>query len=107
MILNIFLNVKDYLRSLVWEDESKSSIREDYIEAQKVSPYEVMPVDVYYLVNPVTRSGQPIVIDTWDKLNAVRDNILKGFTYVRALDLPRNLRSKQAFITNGYWYVSF
>ena len=74
------MNIKDYLRSLVWEDESKSSIREDYIEAQKVSPYEVMPVDVYYLVNPVTRSGQPIVIDTWDKLNAVRDNILKGFT---------------------------
>lgn len=95
------MNIKDYLRSLVWEDESKSLIREDYIEAQKVSPYEVMPVDVYYLVNPVTRSGQPIVIDTWDKLNAVRDNILKGFTYVRALDLPRNLRSKQAFITNG------
>ena len=29
------MNIKDYLRSLVWEDESKSLIREDYIEAEE------------------------------------------------------------------------
>ena len=95
------MNIRDYLRSQVWEDESKTKIREDYIASHTVSPYEVMPVDVYYQINPVTGGGMPVVMDSWDKINTTRDNILKGFVYVKAVDLPRNLRSKQAFISDG------
>lgn len=58
------INIREYLRNQVWEDGYNSKLRTDYIDTHTVSAYEVMPVDVYYLVNPVTQSGSPIVIDS-------------------------------------------
>lgn len=92
------VSITEYLESQVWENGYGSKIRDSYIQTHKVSPYEVAAVDVYYLVNPVTGNGIPYVMDTWEKINQTRENIKKGMVYVRAIDLPRNLRSKLAFV---------
>lgn len=90
----------EYLHNKVWSVDINGNeiLRPEYINTHIISPYEVMPVDVYYRIDPI--SGQPsvTVIDNWNSLNKVRDEILSGVTYIKAIDLPRNLRSKRAFI---------
>lgn len=92
------VNIREYLRNQVWVNGYGSTLRDDYIASHLANAYEIMPVDVYYRIDPITRQSTPIVMDTWNKINTAREEILEGIQYVKAIDLPRNLRSKQAFI---------
>lgn len=102
ILLDGSMPITDYLANKVWEDpESKTMLRMDHILKYTVKPYEVMPTDVYYELSSDRTKITPIVIDSWEKLTQVNNNILNGIVYVRAIDLPRNLRSKQVFISDG------
>lgn len=82
-----------YLHNKVWNGEE---IRPEYIETHRVNPYEVMPQDVYYRIS--SDGYNVVVVNSWDTLNNVREDILAGDIYVKAIDLPRNLRSKRVYI---------
>lgn len=85
--------VTSYLHNKVWNGEE---IRPEYIDTHKVNPYEVMPQDVYYRIS--SDGYDVVVVNSWDALNNVREDILAGDIYVKAIDLPRNLRSKRVYI---------
>ena len=94
------VKAREYLRNKVWTQNADGSrvMRPEYIESHTVSPYEVMPVNVYYRIEP---NGQINihVINTWDDLQKASNDIRNGLaTYVKAIDKPRNLRSKHAFV---------
>lgn len=55
-----------------------------------------MPQDVYYRIS--SDGYDVVVVNSWDTLNNVREDILAGAIYVKAIDLPRNLRSKRVYI---------
>ena len=97
-----YLNIRDHLKSKVWEIDSVTNlprIKQEFINNNTVTAYEVMPVDVYYEVDRVTNTViNTHVINSLDKLQKVSDAIANGGLFVRALDLPRNLRSKRVFI---------
>lgn len=94
------INAVEYLHNKVWGVDSNGIefIKPEYVQTHLISPYEVMPVDVYYRIDPIINIPSVVVIDTWDKLNNTTNEILSGITYIKAIDLPRNLRSKRAFI---------
>lgn len=74
-----------------------------------VNPYEMMPQDTYYRIDinafnrgiVSSRDIQVVVMDTWSNLMAARDEYENGnnnYIYIKAYDLPRNLRPKHAFL---------
>ena len=93
-----------YLHNKVWMTDAQGNevMRPEYVATHKAQPYEVMPVDTYYRIDPNTGEPSIIVIDTWDKLNTAAQEITSGIDYIKAIDLPRNLRSKRCFVdVNG------
>lgn len=83
-----------FLRRKVWDE---NGLREDFKEFNEIRAFEVMPGENYY-----DEQGNIITIDTYDKMISINDNILSGVKYYRAIDLPRNLRPKQAYLeVNG------
>lgn len=56
-----------------------------------------MPVNVYYKLIP-GQDPEIVIIDTYEKLRKTSDEIKAGIVYVKAIDLPRNLRSKRAYV---------
>jgi hypothetical protein len=56
-----------------------------------------MPGENYY-----DEQRNIVTIDTYDKMISINNDILSGAKYYRAIDLPRNLRPKQAYLeVNG------
>lgn len=94
------IKASKYLHDKVWykDQQGKEFLRTDFIDSHLVTPYEVMPVDVYYRISPENNEVSIKVIDNWNDLKLVSDEIKNGVKYVKAIDLPRNLRSKRAFI---------
>lgn len=95
------ISIGQYLSNLVWVEDGVMD--QAYYEANVIDAYEVMPTDVYYHyipnIDPTIRgTWEAITIEGWNQLNAVRDDILNGGIYVKAIDRPRNLRSKQVYI---------
>ncbi len=85
-------SAKEHLRAQVWADYENRILRSDL---PLIDAYEISMQDVYYNAdNPY----EVIVVDNYDKLMKVHENIMNGTKYVRALDLPRNLRSKRCFV---------
>lgn len=89
-------SIRTYLTNLVWEDKSAGIMKTQFLNENQISAYEVMPTDVYY--HWTNGHWIPTTVETWKQLNEIRDDILNGAIYVRALDRPRNLRSKQVFL---------
>lgn len=90
--------IKQHLRDQVWKNFDMRILRDDL---PIVDEYEVSLQDVYYDV----ATKEVKVINTYNDLIEVSNNIRHGAKYVRALDLPRNLRSKRCFVdVNGRRY---
>lgn len=86
--------IVQFLRRKVWDE---NGLREDFKALNEVRAFEVMPGENYY-----DEQGNIVTIDTYDKMISINNDILSGAKYYRAIDLPRNLRPKQAYLeVNG------
>ena len=97
-------SVGDYLHNKVWAKGYEGVMNEEYWANNGVSAYEVMPTDVYWenVGDDAHPQWQPRKIETYDDIINVSQAIIK-YTgekpkFVRAIDLPRNLRSKHVFV---------
>lgn len=97
-----------YLEGIVWENGKFSTIRESFKVTHTVSPYNINPGDIYYEIDPMTNTVvRNIVIDSWNKMDEIKQGITnRNVSYVKAIDLPRNLRAKRAWIQVGDTKVS-
>lgn len=91
-------NAVKWLKDQVWDikEDGTKEFKESYLNNTnyRVKAWELQLTDVYYDID----TRLPVVINNWDTFNKVRDNILNGKSYIRAIDLPRNLRVMQVFL---------
>lgn len=97
-------SVGEYLHNKVWMKGAEGVMNEEYWAKHKISAYEVMPTDVYWenVGDDDNPTWQPRKIETYDDIVEVSQAILNHTgakaKFVRAIDLPRNLRSKHVFV---------
>ena len=98
-------SVGDYLHNKVWAKGYEGVMNEEYWVNKGVSAYEVMPTDVYWEnvgEDDAHPQWQPRKIETYDDIINVSQAIINHTgekpKFVRAIDLPRNLRSKHVFV---------
>lgn len=90
-------SIRTYLSNLVWADKQAGIMNAQYMSEHRITAYEVMPTDVYYHLQ--NNRWVPVTVETWKQLNNIKNDILlNNGIYVRALDRPRNLRSKQVYL---------
>ena len=98
------VSIGKVLHNKVWNEDG--TMKNDYFITHIVQDTEVMPTDVYWKQVPtyddngniVNINWSPEKIENWSDLVKVSTEIKNGAVYVKAIDLPRNLRSKQVFI---------
>lgn len=97
-------SVGEYLHNKVWMEGVEGVMNEEYWAKHKISAYEVMPTDVYWenVGDDANPQWQPRKIETYDDIINVSQAIINHTgekpKFVRAIDLPRNLRSKHVFV---------
>ena len=104
---NTKVKIKKHLHDFVWNEDG--TMTNQMLSKVIINPYEMMPQDTYYKIDinafnngVVSRNDvQIVVMDTWANLMEARAEYEKSksdFIYIKAYDLPRNLRPKHAFL---------